>query len=188
MGIGCEIHHRKETSQKGLIMKERLEFYKMHKEVNIPQFSTEGSACFDIEYNPHGLDRVDYFRFSGVREERLLGPFGELKIMPGDRVICPTGLIMNIPEGYSVRLHPRSSVGIKMGLMLANCEAVIDWDYVDELFIAVYNTSFSKLELRAGTRIAQGELIKSLEYDIVTTRRKPVKKTDREGGLGSTGE
>jgi deoxyuridine 5'-triphosphate nucleotidohydrolase len=94
---------------------------------------------------------------------------------------------MDIPEGYSVRLHPRSGNSLKLGLVLANLEGVIDSDYIDEVMVLLWNTATNGLWVNNGSRIAQAELTKLERYAIEETNEKPVKKTDREGGMGSTG-
>jgi dUTP pyrophosphatase len=107
--------------------------------------------------------------------------------MPGDRAMLPTGLIFDIPKGYSVRIHPRSGLSFKQGLVLANMEAVIDSDYVEETFILIANMSEVDYSILEGDRIAQAEMIKKEEYVLWEIFDAPTKKTDRVGGLGSTG-
>ena len=98
-------------------------------------------------------------------------------------------MILDIPVGYSVRIHPRSGSAIKQGLSLINCEGVIDYDYVDPLFIAAVNLSdVQTIVINNGDRVAQGELVRMLSYEIEDTDIKPVQKTDRDGGFGSTGK
>jgi dUTP pyrophosphatase len=107
--------------------------------------------------------------------------------MPGDRILVPTGLIFDIPERYSVRIHPRSGLSLKQGLVLANLEAVIDSDYVQETFVLLANNSSVDQTINNGDRIAQAEMIKSEEYILWEIFDAPIQKTDRAGGLGSTG-
>jgi dUTP pyrophosphatase len=107
--------------------------------------------------------------------------------MPGDRLMVPTGLIFDIPEGYSVRVHARSGLSLKQGLVLANSEGVIDSDYIEELFILVHNISDNGISIAHGDRIAQGELVVREAYTIGEISCHPGQKTDRVGGMGSTG-
>jgi dUTP pyrophosphatase len=111
----------------------------------------------------------------------------EIYLYSGDRVAVPTGLILDIPEGYSVRLHPRSGLALKNGISMANCEGIIDSDYVDELKVIIVNNGGEPFVIKHGDRICQGELIKTLDYTIEQCYTKPVQKTDRNGGFGSTG-
>ncbi len=102
-------------------------------------------------------------------------------------IAISTGLILDIPVGYSVRIHPRSGLAYKKGITLLNAEGIIDSDYTDELKILLYNTSNMDFIIQHGDRIAQGELVKNLDYVIEECYNAPVQKTDRVGGFGSTG-
>jgi dUTP pyrophosphatase len=101
--------------------------------------------------------------------------------------MVPTGLILDIPEGHSVRVHARSGLSLKQGLVLANAEGVIDSDYVEELMVLIWNISDNAINIHTGDRIAQAELIKDETYSIVETAARPGVKTSRVGGMGSTG-
>jgi dUTPase len=70
---------------------------------------------------------------------------------------------------------------------LANAEAVIDSDYIEETMVMLTNLSENPLTINNGDRIAQAEMIKSEDYVLWETMERPLKKTDRDGGLGSTG-
>ena len=102
--------------------------------------------------------------------------------------MVPTGLILDIPAGHSVRIHPRSGNAIKKGLSFINCEGVVDSDYTDPLMIPVINLSdIQTIVINNNDRIAQGELIRDLSYNIEEISSPPEQKTNREGGFGSTG-
>jgi dUTP pyrophosphatase len=164
-----------------------LKFYKTHPEVAIPKFATEQSACFDLAYQPHGKEEVTGFSRVNRPIKRRINRNGMITVTPGDRMMLPTGLIMDIPEGYSVRVHPRSGLSFKQGILLANCEGVVDSDYFHELHILVYNASEQNFDVNVGDRIAQAELVPVEKYALVETTEVPKQKTDRVGGLGSTG-
>jgi dUTP pyrophosphatase len=163
-----------------------LKIHKLHLAIELPKFATEQSACFDLAFSCHGKQSYKGFNKQNAPIER---PFatGNIHIMPGDRILVPTGLIMNIPEGYSVRLHARSGLSLKQGIVLANAEGVIDSDYVQEVFIMIHNISDNKQWINNGDRIAQAELVKNEVYQIVQDTAAPEVKTSRNGGLGSTG-
>ena len=110
------------------------------------------------------------------------------RIAPADRVLIPTGLIFDIPEGHSVRLHTRSSISLKKGLIMPNGEGIIDCDYYHQTFVMLYNASADEVLIKDGERIAQGELVKTYLYDIEETEDVPEQKTNRVGGFGSTGK
>jgi dUTP pyrophosphatase len=86
-----------------------------------------------------------------------------------------------------LRIHVRSSVAFKQGLFLANAEGVVDQDYFHETFVMLVNTSTQTVIIKNGDRIAQGELVKTEQYDLLQTFNKPEQITDRVGGIGSTG-
>jgi len=166
-----------------------LKFFKKHPSINLPTFATEGSACFDLSYQPmQGLNEVKGFDAHNAPINRIIGTSGVFSIMPGERVLAPTGLIFDIPEGYSVRIHPRSGISLKKGITLPNCEGVIDWDYTDEFVIMLLNVTEEAYTVSPGDRLAQGELVKMLEYKLDETAFPPAQKTNRIGGHGSTGK
>lgn len=108
-------------------------------------------------------------------------------INPGERLLIPTGLIFDIPENHSIRIHARSGLSLKQGLALANAEGVVDSDYVDPTFIMMINNSNAVATIKHGDRIAQGELVPVLQSEFQEIPTPPKQKTDRQGGLGSTG-
>jgi dUTP pyrophosphatase len=163
-----------------------LKIYKTHSGVSLPTFGTLQAACFDLAFQPHGKHEYTGFNAFNAPVTRLLNN-GTIVIMPGDRIMVPTGLIFDIPEGYSMRIHPRSGLSYKQGLVLANLEAVIDSDYVQETFVLLTNLSENPQTIKPGDRIAQAEMIPQLNYILTETIVAPTQKTDRVGGLGSTG-
>ena len=164
----------------------RLNVYKTHPDIVLPKFATKQAACFDLSFQAAGkTEYVGYNAFNAPLT-RVLHE-GKIVIMPGDRILVPTGLIFDIPEGYSVRIHPRSGLSYKQGLVLANLEAVIDSDYTQETFVLLTNRSEVSIVINNGDRIAQAEMVKSEDYILWEIFEAPTQKTDRNGGLGSTG-
>ncbi len=168
------------------IIMNRLNIYKTHPNIVLPTFGTKQAACFDLAFQAEGKYEYTGYNMNNAPFSRPLST-GNIRIMPGDRVMVPTGLIFDIPEGYSVRIHPRSGLSYKQGLVLANLEAVIDSDYVQETFVLLTNISQVDQNINHGDRIAQAELIKKEEYVLWEILETPTQKTDRVGGLGSTG-
>jgi dUTP pyrophosphatase len=164
----------------------RLNIYKTNPNVVLPKFGTKQAACFDISFQAEGKATYSGYNSFNAPFTRALSS-GSIRIMPGDRILVPTGLIFDIPEGYSVRIHPRSGLSYKQGLILANLEAVIDSDYIQETFILLTNRSEVDQTINNGDRIAQAELVKKEEYVLWEIMEAPTQKTDRIGGLGSTG-
>lgn len=162
-----------------------LKFWRVHTQVKLPQHQTQGSACFDLSFQGYGKNRVKGFNRMNKPVERIMQSC--MTLSPGDRMMVPTGLIMDIPEGYSVRLHARSGTALKQGLVLANAEGVIDSDYVEEVFILLHNISENAQTINFGDRVAQAELVKNEVYEIAETASRPSVKSSRVGGMGSTG-
>ena len=172
----------------------KLKFYKMYEEVKDPKFGTEGSACFDISaYFKEDMEitvyRMDNLKVKVKPEwyDKEHEPKLRFRIGPADRVLIPTGLIFDIPDGHSVRLHTRSSISLKKGLTMPNGEGIIDSDYYHQTFVMLYNAGADEVFIENGERIAQGELIKNYDYTIEETEDVPEQKTSRVGGFGSTG-
>lgn len=166
-----------------------LKIYKVNPEVELPKFQTKQSACFDLAYQPNGKYEI-YGRssFGKPFARKISATVGAVSIAPGERLMMPTGLIFDIPKGYSVRVHPRSGLALNSGITLVNCEGVIDSDYIEELFILLLNASEDTATFRPGDRVAQAELVKSESYKLEETTTRPEQKTDRVGGMGSTGK
>jgi len=172
----------------------KLKYYKMAKDVLDPTFATAGAACFDIFSYITEDTPITVYDMSNKKIKRKPEWYGRhtpkiaIRIAPADRILLPTGLIFDIPENYSVRLHTRSSVSLKNGLILANSEGIIDSDYYHQAFVMLYNASADEVLIKNEERIAQGELVKNYKYDIEETEDVPQKKTTRVGGFGSTGK
>lgn len=166
-------------------------------DATVPQFATDGSACFDITARFHNDPENSDPDWGAYKPVVAYGPQnvrmeiyptqGCVDIPPGWRYLIPTGLILDIPEGYSVRLHARSGLALKEGLVLANAEGVIDSDYTDELLVMVTATSSCLVSIPNGSRICQAELVRNQPVVLTRTDFPPQKKTTREGGFGSTG-
>lgn len=163
-----------------------LKMYKIHPDIKLPSHQTQQSACFDLAFQGAGKNTITGYTSKNKSIQRVFDG-KNLTISPGDRMLVPTGLILDIPEGYSVRVHARSGLSLKQGLVLANAEGVIDSDYIEELFVILHNISENPISISNGDRIAQAELVKNVEYVIEQTPARPLHKTNRVGGFGSTG-
>lgn len=110
----------------------------------------------------------------------------EVNIYPGEFVKVPTGIAVEIPNGYFGAIYPRSGMATKKGLRLANCVGVIDADYRGEILVAMYNDSLEVQTVAVGERIAQMVIQPYLpcNYEEVDE----LSDTERgAGGFGSTG-
>lgn len=173
--------------------------YKMNEYTQLPNFATEFAACFDLRANfgPE-CEIVKGFNVYNKPIERFaMTPRNvtdresieakEININAGDRLLVPTGMIIDIPSDYSVRLHPRSGLSLKKGLILANSEGIIDADYVEQTFVLLTNTSQETVVIQHGERICQAEVLPVIHPSFSFCDR-PEQKTSRQGGFGSTGE
>ena len=168
-----------------------LLYFKLDSAVKDPVRATEGSACFDLHsFMPEdSLVRV-YINHQDedieIRERKVVQ--GRVQINSTERMLVPTGLIFDIPMGYSVRLYPRSSLALKQGLTLANNVGIIDSDYVQPVYMMVYNISGYQQFVKNGERICQAELVREQPSVLMEVHERPESKTDRDGGFGSTGK
>ena len=167
-----------------------LLFYKLDSEVKDPFRATEGSACFDLHsFLPEDSVAKVFISHNEqdteIRERRVVK--GRVQINPTERMLVPTGLIFDIPTGYSVRLYPRSSLALKHGLTLANNVGIIDSDYVEPVYMMLYNISGFQQYVTDGELICQAELILEKQHILLEIDERPRQKTDRDGGFGSTG-
>jgi dUTP pyrophosphatase len=169
-----------------------LKFYKLYSDVEAPGFATCGSACFDLRAHLRGSPSVQAWDPNNKSISLPIafainnGPIS-LAIPPLHRVSIPTGLIFNIPEGHSVRVHARSGLALKQGLVMVNAEGIVDSDYVEESRLLMQNLSAVPIIVNHGDRVAQAELIRDLEYSLDEITERPAQKTARAGGFGSTG-
>lgn len=169
-----------------------MKVYRLHESAALPEFATEGSAGFDLRacllegdklrtYNP--ANREYYLP---VRKHPTNGKL-TINVPAWSRILVPTGLVFDIPKNHVVKLYIRSSMALKFGLCLGNNVGIIDSDYVDPVYMMIQNIGDSPVSIYHGERIAQGMLEKTLSYKLEETSKLPEKKTDRDGGLGSTG-
>ena len=160
------------TESKASNLTETLKFYKLNEKAQIPVFSTEQSACFDIHANLIDGEEIQYYQSISTKQlpRRVAfdintnNTFIQLNNM--ERMLIPTGLIADIPSGFSVRLHSRSGLAFKQGVYLTNCEGIIDSDYVDPIFAMVTSLSNVPVKIYNGDRICQGELVRCEKYTL----------------------
>jgi dUTP pyrophosphatase len=107
-------------------------------------------------------------------------------LKPLERVLVPTGLYIELPQGCEAQIRPRSGLAIKHGISLVNTPGTVDADYRGEIKIVLINLSNDDFELVAGERIAQMVIARyeKIEWDAV----EQLSASSRgEGGFGSTG-
>ena len=113
-----------------------------------------------------------------TREPMTIGPL--------ERVMVPTGLYFQIPEGYEIQVRPRSGLAAKYGITVINSPGTIDPDYRGELKVLLVNLSNEPFEMQPGERVAQ--LVFSRYERLAWEEAVVLDETRRgEGGFGSTG-
>ena len=104
----------------------------------------------------------------------------------GERKLIKTGFAVAIPEGYEIRVRPRSGLALKYGISIVNTPGTVDSDYRGELGVILINTSGLDFFCERGERIAQLVINKVEQMDFVEVDE--LSDTVRgEGGYGSTG-
>jgi len=130
----------------------------------LPQYATEHSAGMDLRAN---LD-----------VPVVLGPL--------ERKIIPTGIFIELPEGYEAQIRPRSGLAAKHGITCLNTPGTIDADYRGEIGVILANVSNEAFTVNDGERICQMVIAKYTKANLVEVAE--LSETDRgTGGFGSTG-
>lgn len=110
-----------------------------------------------------------------------------MTLEPMQRALVPTGLYMEIPEGYEGQVRPRSGLAIKHGITVLNTPGTIDADYRGQVCIILINLSTEPFVINNGERIAQIVFAKCEQAEMVET--ESLSETERgAGGFGHTGK
>jgi dUTP pyrophosphatase len=108
-------------------------------------------------------------------------------LQPFERSLIPTGLFIELPQGYEAQIRPRSGLAIKQGITCLNTPGTIDADYRGEIKIILINLSQEEQVIHPGDRIAQ-MVIQQVEQ-IKWTVAEVLEATERNaGGFGHTGK
>ena len=132
---------------------------------DLPRYATPLSAGMDVRAN--------------IDEAVVLRPL--------ERAMIPTGLSIELPEGYEMQIRPRSGLAAKHGITVLNSPGTIDADYRGELRVILVNLSNEEFRIEAGERIAQMVVARheQVEWELV----EELAESERgEGGFGSTGK
>ncbi len=130
----------------------------------LPCYKTKGSAGLDLHAN---------------NEEQIV-------LKPMQRKLIPTGIHIELPEGYEAQIRARSGLAIKHGISLVNGIGTIDSDYRGEIKIILINLGEEDFVINNGDRIAQMVIMK---YEKVQLHEVEVLEESKraEGGFGHTG-
>lgn len=131
----------------------------------LPNYATVGSSGMDIRAN-------------------LVEP---IILEPLERALIPTGLFVEIPEGYEAQIRPRSGFAINQGITCLNSPGTIDADYRGEIKVILVNLSNNIVTIQHGERVAQMVFAKIEQVQLIQVQT--INETLRgEGGFGSTGK
>ncbi|MBD5336914.1 MAG: dUTP diphosphatase [Bacteroides sp.] len=131
----------------------------------LPAYETPGAAGMDV---------------------RAYLPEGPVTVGPGERALIPTGLYMQLPQGYECQIRPRSGLALNYGITIANSPGTVDCDYRGEIGIILLNTSKYDFTVNDGERICQMVIT---EYTAVKWEEvEELDRTKREdGSFGHSG-
>lgn len=138
--------------------------------VELPAYATRGAAGADVRANLRPEDRA-----------------AGLTLAPGARMLVPTGLVMEIPEGWEVQVRPRSGLALKNGITLPNTPGTIDSDYRGPVGVPLINLSDVPFVIGHGERVAQMIVAPVVQAMFVLTEEEFSTTERGEGGFGSTG-
>ena len=107
-------------------------------------------------------------------------------LQPLERQLIPTGLFIELPDGYEAQVRPRSGLAIKQGITCLNSPGTVDADYRGELKVILINLSNTIQTIHHGDRIAQIIIAKTERAELVLVQE--LNETTRGGGgFGHTG-
>ncbi len=134
------------------------------KDLPLPQYATAGSAGMDL----HAAVDAD------------------VEIAPGARSIVPTGISLELPEGFEAQVRPRSGLAANHGVTVLNAPGTVDSDYRGEIKVVLINLGDSVFKVSRGMRIAQMVIAQHVRASFVEA--DTLSETARgAGGHGSTG-
>ena len=142
----------------------KLLIKKLHKNIILPEYKTDGSSGMDLMANVEQT----------------------VKILPGEKKIISTGIMVAIPEQYEIQIRPRSGLAAKKNISVLNTPGTIDSDYRGEIKIILFNHGTKEFVINNKDRIAQMILvpIKKMELEEVENLPETLRG---KGGFGSTG-
>jgi dUTP pyrophosphatase len=154
------------NDKKVLVSVKKLSHY--DESFPLPSYETTGAAGADVRASLESKDT--------------------LVIKPGERVLVPTGLSMEIPYGYEVQVRPRSGMSFKTALMVLNSPGTIDSDYRGEVKIILGNLGTKDEVINHGDRVAQLVLAPVTQAHYTVTESELSETARGSGGFGSTGK
>jgi dUTP pyrophosphatase len=134
--------------------------------IPMPGYATEGAAAMDLR---------------ACLESPLV-------IQPGETVLIPSGIAISIHDpGLVALIVPRSGLGIKHGIVLANTIGVIDSDYQGEIGIGIFNRGSAAYTVQPGERICQMMFMPVTQVELLQVEEFSQESSRGTGGFGHTG-
>ena len=141
----------------------KLLIKKLQKNIILPEYKTDGSSGMDLMANVEQT----------------------VKILPGEKKIISTGIMVAIPEQYEIQIRPRAGLAAKNGISVLNTTGTIDSDYRGEIKVILINLGKDIFEINKNDRIAQMIVCPIIKVELKEVESLP--ETVRgEGGFGST--
>jgi dUTP pyrophosphatase len=109
-----------------------------------------------------------------------------LALAPGARALVPTGLVLELPQGFEAQVRPRSGLALHHGITVLNSPGTIDCDYRGEVQVLLVNLSDAPFAVCRGERIAQLVIQRCVRGKLIEVDRLPATRRGA-GGFGSTG-
>ncbi len=130
-----------------------------------PEYATQGSAGMDLRANLKN----------------------DVQLRPGERIAIPTGIFIELPDGFQAEIRPRSGLALKNGITVLNTPGTIDSDYRGEIKVILINLSNENFLIKNGDRIAQMIITKYEKVEWINTNE--LSSTGRsDGGFGHSGK
>lgn len=113
----------------------------------------------------------------------------EVHLLPFGRALVPTGIRINIPEGYEIQVRSKSGLAINKGLMVLNSPGTVDQGYTGEIKVIIFNASDLPQTIEKGSKIAQAVISMCMSGKYVNLKMVDTigNKDRNENGFGSTG-
>ena len=141
----------------------KLLIKKIQKNIILPEYKTDGSSGMDL--------------FANVEQT--------VKILPGEKKIISTGIMVAIPKQYEIQIRPRSGLAAKNGISVLNTPGTIDSDYRGEIKVIIINLGKDIFQIKKNDRIAQMIVCPIIKVELEEVESLP--ETVRgKGGFGST--
>ncbi len=144
----------------------KMGVYKLaHFRGDLPRYQTAGASGFDVRAQLEGK---------------------EIVLKPLQKVLVPTGLSFEIPEGFEIQVRPRSGLAAKFGVSIVNTPGTIDSDYRGEVKVILINLGTEDFVIKDQERVAQ--MVLCPVYQAQFVELSLMSETERgAGGFGSTG-